>query len=681
MHSLGSSESDSRFPIQSYSLSDIQLKPKRFELLKKQVYKKSLNLLKSKSILFGKWLPHDEYEGLRLEIYNKELDFAYKNLIHQQYSKSTDLLQYVAPLERKLRNNYLKVSEMYNLLFSEGSEGRIRQFQNKLIKGIAGTEFEKSDYNNIHDFFWHSDRKKADQLRDLKKELDFLEQCYDQAVYNFELFFEKYIVDFLQQTINILHTAIKKQLLFKSDVTNCINSNIGYFSRNKYDPYTLEKQIDKTKDLLKSALTKHTLFGNYQVSFLTVAPLNIPKNLISKDIIKNFGDILFRLFKHRLTLKQSRKVDFKAYEERLKHAYLSNSFDKDSIKNEIKYKKNLDELYNIFPKFLKERPNLDTIFPGYFGRLELVEEESTINLHAHFLVLREKNFEKGFVSKFYLEELFKEVSNIWGCFAFKGSSIIDIRSKASPKSELETINDAINYLLVEYMLKGVKIQNKETWKDIIVATDGIRFERSGGLLAKNKLKEIAINYETEKSLLHYKTGVIEEFDGVNMLFGGRKKPNGDYLHEPIKLAVQDYLELETQNNYDLTKIQQDLLYNQVSIIKTRKIKYIKNLFYRKIENSLFGCVPLLDPIYQNHKLKLKSLANEQYITQWQDPFFFSDALKFIGEKEKNKNLILESQKFLDNYFGFDFSKSNYLIHEDSYFSYTQNLVERGEHKV
>jgi len=594
----------------------------------------------------------DQFEEYHI-IYNKQYEFQEKILRDKQFSKILSLFSLVAPLERKTRNNYLKTLESQNFLFSEAKVRLKASYKFQLEKG---NNPQKKDYEptlkNIKNIFFHIDKDKRRKLDKLLEKEVILKNSLEQAEFNLSLFYDYGFIKYFTKTINHLETALGTKLSFKCKLTSYEHSKIDYFCRDKFCLVSKKRKVEQTKALLIPALRKLKDFEGFRTSFFTISPKNVDKKYFNNAVFKNFGAVIFRIFNHRLSLSAARNFDYNFYEQRLISAFKSHKFDDDPIKNEEKFLSNLRELKTLTPKFLSERPMLKDYFKGYYGVPEVVEKETEVNMHYHCVVVRDSDFESGFVSKFYIEELIKECFTKWGCSVLKGSSISDIRSKT--KAGKDDIDSVLDYLLVDYFLKGVKIQTKSFWKDFIVASEGIRFERSGGLLAKNKLIETAINYNCEKSVYYGLNGLYDSSHSY-IEFGGKKNLKGESIKSPLHIPFRTLRTLKSF--YAVDDIHLRLLYTASGQ---------KTSFYHLLKESMFGKNPFLCP-FSSEPLKLDSFREDEFETSIGDPAFIYSSLIAIAKKHEDSNLTFIAESFLEKIYPSEFSQI-----DDEYFHYVES---------
>lgn len=479
----------------------------------------------------------------------------------------------------KRNSEFSKISKLNNILILQ-----LDNIRNNFPKLISRYQYEKEFWSNEYgrdftdsDLLSHFKSVAGEYYKDFKKilrELSYLSTNISYAYVAYLTFLDTKCVIYLQESVNLLKTACRYKIVLKSPVTNYIDSSINYSSRSKFCAWSNEQRVFQYKFLLNKSIAWYEK-EDCTFSFLTLSP----KNLIDPT-----------------------KEDF-------------------------------DSMCLVLKNFWRDK-RISKIFKGYFGVPELVQKPNLQwNLHFHFLVLRPKSFQEGFIDKRLLSQIFAEKCNKFGNNKIKGSKIIDIR--APHMLGIQDVGQAVNYIL-SYIGKGLKIQTLQGQQQLYLLLNGVRFIRSGGYLSLSKLQELSINEEVVNQLKSY---TFYGLQGIPMYVGGREINSSEVLPQiQISPNLLSGISPESINSYRLK-----LLYSEHSCnIKTHKLKYVKSPLYKEIQQSMFSTKSFVCPFAALEVLKFQGTGSNFTRTNWKEPMFVVDALSGLGLENESKKFQLLS---------------------------------------
>lgn len=549
----------------------------------------------------------------------KKIDLSLKR--YEQTHKVV-LSDYINDTQRKLiidketfsfkSQKSLKIYDLIQI-FQTSLVSTLNNFQNlkhdfELLKSEYSQDLKETSYlteKKLFEYYFKEDKHIYDKLVHHKNLLSFTKENILWSTAFFSLFLDTHSYSYLDSSVKYLQSCRQYFMRFTGD-SKFTSSTSPYFSNGRFCSFT---QTKKSKDLLfqiTNSLKYYESLG-YTHSFLTLAPKNIQN--LTKDDFSSLCDVLKEFWRHPIISKV-----FKGYygvEECV-----------ENLQGQKYYNKSLKEWVS--------------------------HDSDNFNEHFHFLCLRKKSFEEGYIQQKVLSQVFQSVCNKFGNNKIKNSFRVDIR--APHIYDTDKTQGSAKYIL-QYLAKGVKMQSLEGRKTYIKATDGMRKYRAGGLLANRYLKDIPTLQEFNSAFDKYdlltKTYSSHASKEVANNLEVTQLPQsfslgGKYIETKTKIIEVSKPILLDTNQYGLFKLfgysREQILKHYAFSMFDSSSKGLRKLFgnsliFEQVRNSLFSKKKFICP-FTGQSLSYVGISSHYFFSDISSSYFQYLALEphFLSSK-------------------------------------------------
>lgn len=499
--------------------------------------------------------------------------------------------------------------ELFNLLFIL-TRNFVRDIENKKRCNIdiLLSEYDLKRIDDLLPILFKDDIEEYNKVRKYLRWCEFNKNNLKWCDAHISKFFKTFEIEYLGKAVSLLQSVCRFNVSFKGDYGQSgyflkigdEKSLINFYSRLKFDSYGNYVKSLKVQHEVKENLNYYTNQG-YDISFLTLSCKNLT-NFENSDITGKQG--YYKILKEFWRCKITKSFFYN------KGVFMSDI-----------YKQNKQHLGK----------TLNDIFQGSFGVLELKEKENmSINAHLHYLVLRDKRKDKGFIDVRIISNILKYCSNKFGNEKFKDSFHSYIK-KVNIYDKDKNLGCA-KYIL-NYLSKGLDVSSLSCRELFIDELKGVNLIRSSGLLHQSKIKQTYIENTIVNELTEFETfcdtfnqSYIEANNVIGIKFGG-KYISQDRQHKPISLDINTF-SMYKLFGYDNYKIKDLLLYDNNN----------KTQLYYDIKKSIWGSIPFYDKFSQlffnkDIPLKFGGVKKLKHNCWFTNPLFIRDAFIDLGHSD------------------------------------------------